>query len=106
MLLDLHRDFLGGRSGGLIFPSLEELSTVCCDPHKGFSIVNEAELDVFLESLVDSKLLDKDFLNKQKLKEFITTRLTLQEKSRKTSSFVSLTMLKPLCGSQQTVENS
>ena len=22
---------------------------VCCDPHKGFSIVNEAELDVFLE---------------------------------------------------------
>ena len=22
---------------------------VCCDPHKGFSIVNEAEADVFLE---------------------------------------------------------
>ena len=22
---------------------------VCCDPHKGFSIVNEAEVDVFLE---------------------------------------------------------
>ena len=22
---------------------------VCCDPHKGFSIVNEAEIDVFLE---------------------------------------------------------
>ena len=50
----------------------------------------------------------KTLPDKQKLKdkEFITTRLTLQEKSRKTSSFVSLTMLKPLCGSQQTVENS
>ena len=23
--------------------------SVCCDPHKGFSIVNEAEVDVFLE---------------------------------------------------------
>ena len=22
---------------------------VCCDPHKGFSIVNEAEVDAFLE---------------------------------------------------------
>ena len=21
----------------------------CCDPHKGFSVVNEAEVDVFLE---------------------------------------------------------
>ena len=47
MLLDLHTDFPGGRSGGLVFPSLEEFSTVCCDPHKDFSIVNEA--DVFLE---------------------------------------------------------
>ena len=28
-------------------PSLEEFSTICCDPHKGFSIVNEA--DVFLD---------------------------------------------------------
>ena len=22
---------------------------VCCDPHKGFGIINEAEVDVFLE---------------------------------------------------------
>ena len=29
-----------------------------------------------------------------------------QENSRKTSTSASLTMLKPLCGSQQTVENS
>ena len=49
LLLDLHTDFSGGRSGGLVFPSLSEFSTVYCDSHKGFSIVNKAELDVFLE---------------------------------------------------------
>ena len=49
LLLDLHIDFSGGRSGCLIFPSLEEFSTVCCDPHiKGFSIVNEAEVDTYV----------------------------------------------------------
>ena len=49
LLLDLHTDFSGGRSGDLVFPSLEEFSTVCYDPHKDFGIVNKAELDVFLE---------------------------------------------------------
>ena len=34
---------------GLVFSSLEEFSTVCCNPHKGFSIVNEAEVNVSLE---------------------------------------------------------
>ena len=33
----------------MVFPFLWEFSTVCCDPHKGFSVVNEAEVDVFLE---------------------------------------------------------
>ena len=43
-------DLSGDRSGGLIFPSLSGFSIVCCDPHsQGFSIVNEAEVDVFLE---------------------------------------------------------
>jgi len=51
LLLDLHTDFSGGRSGGLVFPSLSEFSTVCCDPHKGFGVVNKAEVDVFLELL-------------------------------------------------------
>ena len=37
------------RSGGLVFPSLSEFSTVCCDPHRGFSIVSEVQADVFLE---------------------------------------------------------
>ena len=49
MLLDLNTDFSGGRSGSQVVPSLKEFSTVCCDPHKGFSKVNEAEVDVFLE---------------------------------------------------------
>ena len=47
LLLDLHTDFSRGRSGGLVFPSLEEFSSVCTV--KGFSIVNEAEVDVFLK---------------------------------------------------------
>ena len=45
----MHTDFSGGRSGGLVFSSLSEFSTVDCDPHKGFGIVNKAEVDVFLE---------------------------------------------------------
>ena len=50
MLLDLPIDFSGGRTGGLIFPSLEEFSRVVVIHRiKGFSIVNEAEVDVFLE---------------------------------------------------------
>ena len=50
MLPDLHTDFSGGRSDGLVFPSLEKIFTICCDPHsQKFSIVNEAEIDVFLE---------------------------------------------------------
>ena len=38
MLLDLHTDFSGGRSGGLLIHTV-----------KGFGIVNEAKVDVFLE---------------------------------------------------------
>ena len=50
LLPDLHTGFSGGRSGGLVFPSLSELSTVYCDPHsQRLGIVNKAEIDVFLE---------------------------------------------------------
>ena len=50
MLLDLHIDFSGGRSDGLVFPSVEEFSKVCViHTVKGFGVVNEAEVDVFLE---------------------------------------------------------
>ena len=31
--IDLHTDFSGGRSRGLVFPSLEEFPTVCSEPH-------------------------------------------------------------------------
>ena len=49
-LLDLHTDFSGGRSGGLVFPSFEEFSTVCCDSHsQRLWLVNKAEIGVFLE---------------------------------------------------------
>ena len=50
MLPDLHTGFSRGRSGGLVFPSLSEFSTVYCDPHsQSLGIVNKAEIDVFLE---------------------------------------------------------
>ena len=49
MLLDLHIDFSRSRLGGVVFPCLEEFSTVCCDSHKGFGVVHKAEVDVFLE---------------------------------------------------------
>ena len=49
MLPDLHTGFSRGRSGGLVFPSLSEFSTVYYDPHKGFGIVNKAEVDKCLE---------------------------------------------------------
>ena len=42
-------DSSGSRSGGLLFPTLEEFSTVCCDPHKSCGIVNKAKVDAFLE---------------------------------------------------------
>ena len=61
LLPDLHIGFSRGRSGGLVFPSLSEFSTVYCDPHKDFGIVSKAEIDVFLElscfSMIQQMLL-------------------------------------------------
>ena len=36
---DQHTGFSGGRSGGLVFPSLSEFSTVYCDPHSTHTIL-------------------------------------------------------------------
>ena len=48
LLPDLHIGFSRGRSGGLLFQSLEEFSTVCCDLHGlRLGIVNKAEADFF-----------------------------------------------------------
>ena len=50
LLPDLHTSFSRGRSGGLVFPTLSEFSTVYFNHTvKGFGIVNKAEIDVFLE---------------------------------------------------------
>ena len=50
LLHDLHIGFSRSRSGGLVFLTLEEFSTVCCDPHsQRLWHVNKAEIDVFLE---------------------------------------------------------
>ena len=51
LLPDLHTDFSGGRSEGLVFPSLSEFSTFFFVIHtvKGYGIVNKAEIEVFLE---------------------------------------------------------
>ena len=49
LLIDLHTGFSGGRSGGLVVLSLSELSTVVIHKVKGFSVVSEAEVYVFLE---------------------------------------------------------
>ena len=48
-LPDVHTDFSRGRSVGLVFPSLEEFSTVFGDQVKCFGRVNKAKIDVFLE---------------------------------------------------------
>ena len=48
LLPDLHIGFSRGRSGGLVFPSLSEFSTVYW---KGFGIVNKGEIDVFFLEL-------------------------------------------------------
>ena len=49
MLLDLHTDFSIGRSGGLVFPSLEDFPQFAViHTVKGFGVVNKA-VDVFLE---------------------------------------------------------
>ena len=50
LFLDLHTDFSGGGSGGLVFYLLNNFPQfVVIHTVKGFSVVNEAEIDVFLE---------------------------------------------------------
>ena len=50
LLPDLNTGFSRGRSGGLVFSSLSEFSTVYCDPHsQRLWHSHKAEIDVFLE---------------------------------------------------------
>ena len=36
----------------VVLPSVEKFSTVCFDPHKGLTAVNEAEVDIYVELLL------------------------------------------------------
>ena len=46
----MHMCFSGGRSGGLIIPSLSEFSPVCCDPHsQRLWHSQQSRVDIFLE---------------------------------------------------------
>ena len=50
LLLDLHTDFSGGRSGGVVFPSLSDFPQfVVIYSVSGFGVINKAEVNVFLE---------------------------------------------------------
>ena len=51
LLLDLHTGFSGGKWGGLVFPSLRIFQFVVTLTVKGFSIVNEAEVDAFFKKI-------------------------------------------------------
>ena len=88
MLLDLLTDFSGGRSSGLVFPSLEEFSTVCCDLHKDFGIVNKAEVDVFLE-------LSCFFLDPVDVGNLISGSSTFSKSSLNIWKFTVHVLLKP-----------
>ena len=48
MLLDLHTDFSGGRSGGLVFPSLEEFSTMR-NRFKGLDLIDRVPDELWNE---------------------------------------------------------
>ena len=50
LLHDLHIGFSRGKSGVLVFPSLEHFPTLYCDPHSQiFVIFNKADIYIFLE---------------------------------------------------------
>ena len=49
LLLALHTDFSGGRSGGLVFLFKNFPQFIVIHTVKGFGIVNKAEVDIFLE---------------------------------------------------------
>ena len=85
---------------------------------KHFSVVNEAEVDVFMcFKVLQAKLqqyvnfqtftLDLEKAEEPEIKSPTSDGSSKkQESSRKTSTFAVLTMPKTLRGSQQTVENS
>ena len=98
MLLDLHADFSGGRSGGLVCPSLSECSKfVVIHTVKGFGVVKKSrsrcfsgthcgaeemvEWELWLRGLIQQQGHFKDFAE-GKRRHFHTGTQLLQEFSR------------------------
>ena len=81
--------FSRGRSGGLVFPSLEKFSRVYCGPQvKDFGILNKAEVDVFLElSCFFSDIMD--------IGNLISGSSVFSKSSLNTCKFTVHIMLKP-----------
>ena len=70
MLIDLNADFSGGRSGGLVVPSLKNFPQfVVIHAVKDFGIVNKAEVDVSLEILATAIREEKEIKEIQMGKE-------------------------------------
>ena len=88
MLPDLHIDFSGGRSSGLVFSSLEEFSTVVIRTVKGIGIVNKAEIDSFLE-------LSCFFDDSTYVGNLISGSLVFSKSSLNIWKFTGHTLLKP-----------
>jgi len=72
LLPDLHIDFSRGRSGGLVFPSLSEFSTVYCDPYSRRKILKKrGEINETEEKT-----------NKQKTLKIIETKSSLKRQTK------------------------
>ena len=90
LLPDLHMGFSRGRSGGLVFPSLSEFSTQFVVIHtiEGFNIINDAEVDVFLE-------LSCFFYGPMDVFNLISGSFAFSKSSLNISKFLVYMVLKP-----------
>ena len=83
MLFDLHKDFSGGRSGGLVFPSKNFPQFVVIHIVKDFDIVNKAEVDVFLELSGFPSQREDILTNKKKHIKIILSKVIGKNKTAK-----------------------
>ena len=98
LLPDLHTCFSRGRSGGLVYPSLSEFSTVYCDPHSQ-RLWHSENIDRTLDGIHQSKILYdplprvmeiKTKVNKWnliKLKSFCTAEEAIRKMKRQPSEW-------------------
>ena len=88
LLPDLHTDFSGGSSGGLVFPPLSEFSTVRCDPHSQRLWHSNTEVNVFLE-------LSWFFNNPTDVGNLISGSFAFSKSSLNIRKFMICVLLKP-----------